>query len=48
MKLGVVLEMADIVDAAGGEVVDDVDLFAPVQQLFGEVGTDETGAPGDE
>lgn len=48
VKLRIVLEVADIVDAAGGEVVDDVNVFAPAQQLFGEMGTDETGAPGDE
>jgi hypothetical protein len=48
MEAVVRLQMADIVDAPRREVVDDEDLVATTEELFGEVRTDETGAARDQ
>ena len=41
-------EMADVVDGTGGQVVEHRHLVAVAQQSFGEVGSDEPGASGDQ
>ena len=41
-------EMRDVVDRAGGQVVEDRHLVAVAQQSFGEVGSDEPGAAGNQ
>src|SRR5262249_42039613 len=48
MKAGNALQMFNILDASGGQVVDDVDFLPPAQQLFCEVGTDKASTSGDE
>ncbi len=40
------LEMGDVVDRPGREVVERVDLVAAREERLGEVGSDETGAAG--
>ena len=42
------LEVPDVVDAAGGQVVDDEDLVAALQQLVRQVRPDEARAAGDQ
>ena len=42
------LEVLNVGDGAGGEIVDDVDLVAQIEMPFGKVRADETGSPGDE
>jgi len=42
------LEMTNVVDAAGGEIVQEHDVIAAVEQTFGKVRADETGPPSDE
>jgi hypothetical protein len=42
------LEVADVVDASGRQVVDYVDLVTAAQELLAEVRADEAGAAGDE
>lgn len=48
MEAGIRFEVDDVFDATGGEVVDDKHLMSFFQQIFGEVRTDESGAPGDQ
>jgi len=48
MKALVGLEVLDIIDGAGGEVVDDVYGVAVAEEPFDEVTADEAGASGDE
>lgn len=43
-----ILERCDVLLRTGAEVVDDDDVVAGVEEFFSEVGTDETGATGDE
>ena len=40
--------MGDVLEAPGGEVVDDGDTVAAFEQGLSQVAADETGAPGDE
>ncbi len=42
------LEMGDVVDRAGRQVVEDEDLVAALEQRLGQVGADEAGAAGDQ
>ena len=42
------LQMDDVVDRAGGEVVDHLDAMAGSEQRLGQMGADEAGAAGDE
>ena len=44
MKALVVLDMVDIFNAAGGKVVEHIDLVTAFEKSFGEVGADETRA----
>jgi hypothetical protein len=39
--------VADIFHAAGGEIVEEDDGVATLEQAFGQMGSDETGAAGD-
>ena len=47
-EAGVALQMADVVDRAGGQVVEHRHFVAVAQQPFGEVRSDEPGASGDQ
>ncbi len=47
-EAGLVLEVPDVLDRAGGKVVEDVDLVAALEQLVGEMGADEAGSAGDQ
>jgi hypothetical protein len=40
--------MADVVDRARREVVERVDAMATVEELVGEMGSDEAGSAGDQ
>jgi hypothetical protein len=40
--------MLDVLDAAGGEVVDDADFIAALEVRLGQVGADESGASSDQ
>lgn len=40
--------MADVLDAAGGEIVEQNDAVAAVEQAFREMRSDETGAARDQ
>src|SRR5271168_2065580 len=42
------LEVADIFHTAGGEIVEEGDMIAAVEQAFRQMGTDETGAAGNQ
>ena len=42
------LQVVDVVDGAGGEVVDDLHVVTGVEQGLGQVGPDEAGAPGNQ
>ena len=44
MKALVVFEVVDVLDAAGGKIVEHIDLVAAFEKSFGEVGADETRA----
>ena len=48
MKIGVLTQMGDVFQLAGGEVIDDIDLVSPGQESFSQVGTDEAGSAGNE
>ena len=41
VELGVRLEVRDVVDRAGGQVVEDEDLVAAIEQRFGQMRPDE-------
>ena len=48
VEVRVPLEVLDVVDAAGGEVVEDVDLVTAKQTSIREMGADKSGAAGDQ
>jgi hypothetical protein len=48
MEVAPVAQVRDIPFRSGGEVVEDEDLDAAIEEELGEVGTDEAGAARDE
>ena len=48
VEVRVALQVLDVVDAARGQIVEDEDLVAARQTGVREVGSDESGAAGDE
>ena len=48
VEIGIALEMSDVFETAGRQVVNDRDLVAPLEERFDEMRTDETGTAGDE
>ena len=50
MQLDLLLldELGDVLLAAGGEVVEDADLLAALDERVRQIGADEAGAAGDE
>jgi hypothetical protein len=48
MEAGVVCQVGNVVEAPGGQVVDDGDAVAAFEQSLSQVAADETGATGDE
>src|SRR5690606_37849361 len=47
-EIALPIEIAHILDAAGDQIVDAIDLAALAEQLAGEIAADEAGAAGDE
>ena len=47
-ELGMDLEVLNVGDGAGGEIVDDVDLVAQIEVPLGKVRADKAGSPGNE
>jgi hypothetical protein len=43
-----ILQVSDVLDAAGGQVIEDVDLIAILEKPLGEMAADETSASGDQ
>jgi len=48
MEVTALTQMGDVSLGAGGEIVEDEDLHAPVEEQLGEVGADEAGPARDE
>lgn len=48
VETGIISQVGDVFEAPGGEVVDDGDAVAALEQGLSQVTADETGTPGDE
>jgi hypothetical protein len=48
VEAGVLFEVLDVLDASGGEVIDDADFVAALQICLGQMRADEAGASCDQ
>ena len=47
LQLGMSFQMANIIHAASGKIIEEHDAIAAVEQALGEMRSDEAGAAGD-